>query len=479
MSDEVNINRTLSFSREDMRRIGYRVIDLLVDQLADLGEKPASSTAKRADMEYIISESVPEEGSDFEVVLDTVVKDIMGNNMFENHPRFFGFIPGPGNFVGTMADALASGFNIITCTWFESSGAAAVELAAIRWLAELLRLPAGAGGMFVSGGSEANLTGLAVARRVKLGNDIGKGAIYFSDQTHSSVEKGLMVLGFGRDRIKKIATDDLFQIKIDALKDAIAEDRKEGKLPFLVIANAGTTNTGAVDPLVELSELCKEEGLWLHADGAFGASAVITEKGASILSGIERVDSLSIDPHKWLFQPFGIGCVLVRDANLLRETFQIRPEYMQDAEVLHGEVNFYELGIHMSRNFKALKLWMSLKLFGLDAFREAISWGFTLAEHAEEVLKKSGRWQVAAPASLAIVAFRFVQKDLSEEEVDEVNNKIVDMMVDDRFAMVSSTKLRGRVFLRMCTINPRTTFEDIEETIARLERFGVEIVEEK
>ncbi len=471
-------NRTLSFTADEMRKFGYKVVDVIVEHFDTIREKPVARRANRDVIEELFKEPVPEEGEEFEDVVDTVVKDVMGNNTCQDHPRFFAFVPGPGNFISAIVDALIGGFNIITCTWFESSGAAGVELAAVRWLSEMVGLPDEAGGLFVSGGSEANLTALAVARHEMLKDDTKDAIIYFSEQTHSSIEKGLRVLGFYQNHIRKLPPDDEFRIDIDVLRKTVAEDRRMGRKPFLVVASAGTTNTGTVDPLVELSEFCKSEGLWLHVDGAYGAAAVITKKGRRILDGIGLVDSLSIDPHKWFFQPYGIGCVLVRDMKLLRKTFQILPEYMQDAHGVDEEVNFYEYGIQMTRDFKALKFWMSLKVFGLKSFREAISWGMGLAERAEEVLSKSKRWEVITPAQLGIITFRYVTKGFTEEKLDVINEKIVDAMTEDKFALISSTIIRGQIVLRMCTINPRTTFEDIEETIAMLEGFGVELEKE-
>src|SRR5207245_1641403 len=236
--------------------------------------------------------------------------------------------------------------------------------------------------------------------------------------------------------------------------------------------NAGTTNTGAVDPLAELADFCRQEGLWFHVDGAYGGSAMLCDKGRSLLKGIEQADSLALDPHKWLFQPFEIGCVLVRDMRWLRETFSVLPEYLKDAAGIEEEVNFRDYGIQLSRNFRALKLWMSLKIFGLEAFRHAVARGFALAELAEEVLCESSCWEVVSPAQLGIVSFRYVTADRSLTEEDAINSQIVNAMIEDGFAYVLSTVLKGRTVLRLCTINPRTSEADIRETLQRLKGFG-------
>jgi aromatic-L-amino-acid decarboxylase len=239
-----------------------------------------------------------------------------------------------------------------------------------------------------------------------------------------------------------------------------------------VIANAGATNTGAVDPLVEVGQLCKQEGLWLHVDGAYGAPAVLCEKGRSLLRGLELADSLALDPHKWLFQPYEIGCVLVRDVRSLHKAFTVRPDYLKDLESKEAEVNFCDYGIQLSRSFRALKLWMSLKVFGLAAFREAVARGFFLAEFAESLLQPSSHWEVVTPASMGIITFRFVPDGVPEQDTDLINQQIVDETLKEGFATVSSTRLRGRRVLRLCTINPRTTEDDIRQTLQRLEHFG-------
>jgi aromatic-L-amino-acid decarboxylase len=232
-----------------------------------------------------------------------------------------------------------------------------------------------------------------------------------------------------------------------------------------VVANAGTTNTGAVDPLGELADLCAAEDMWLHADGAYGAASVLCERGRQKLAGLERVDSLSLDPHKWLFQPFECGCVLARDAGQLKSAFQLMPEYMRDVHRNTAETNQADYGIQLSRGFRALKVWLSMNTFGLAAFRAAITRGFELAEFAEGELRRRGNWEILSPAEMAIVAFRFGQDDA-------VQTRLVEAMLRDGFAFLTSTTLKGVTALRLCTINPRTSEDDIVQTIDRLEKFA-------
>jgi glutamate/tyrosine decarboxylase-like PLP-dependent enzyme len=296
--------------------------------------------------------------------------------------------------------------------------------------------------------------------------------IYFSDQTHSSVERALRVLGFSHKQMRKLPSDDLFRLNLQDLEDAVRKDRALGKRPFCVVANAGTTNTGAVDPLPALAEYCTHEKLWLHADGAYGAAAIMCERGKGILNGLGLVHSLSLDPHKWLFQPYEIGCVLVRDAKHLKETFHILPEYLRDIEQSGEEINFCDYGIQLTRSFRALKLWMALRIFGAEEFASAVAKGFYLAEYTQGILESFKEFEIVTPAHMAIVTFRYVVPELSEQQIDNINEKIVDSIIQHGFAMISSTTLKGRKVLRMCTINPRTTEEDIKKTIRLIKRYG-------
>jgi aromatic-L-amino-acid decarboxylase len=464
MSDE-HSNRRLQLSREQMQALGYRIVDILVEHFENLPASRVTGKGSRPELERRLREPLPEQPADAEDVLRQLEQDVFSHMLHVDHPRFFAFVPSPSNFVGAVAEALAAGFNPFVGTWLGGSGPSMVELVTVDWLRELCRLPPEAGGLFVSGGSMANLTALAVARRVKLQDEPAGAVIYFSDQTHSSVEKGLRVLGFRPEQIRKLPADGEFRLPLSGVEQQIASDRAAGRKPFCVIANAGTTSTGAVDPLPQLRELCNREGLWLHADGAYGAAAVLCEKGRAALRGLEQVDSLSMDPHKWLFQPFEIGCLLVRSAGWLRDTFQTRPEYLKDAVPAEDEVNLSDYGVQLTRSFRALKLWMSFKIFGLQAFREAVAKGVDLAEFAEAGLRESGRWEIVTPAQLAVVTFRHATA------TGEAHTRLVERLVEDGSAMVSTTVLRGRTVLRLCTINPRTTESDIRDTIERIEQF--------
>lgn len=463
----------LQLDRDEMRQLGYLVVDQLVEHFNSLADQPVMGVAPRAELEASLREPLPEAPTPFTELLAQLQRDVWPNIGQTQHPRFFAFIPSPSNFVSVLADALAAGYNAFAGNWFEGAGPAQIELVTIDWLRALCKLPETTGGLFVSGGSMANLTALATARRARLNDDTRRAIVYFSDQTHASLLKALGVLGFARAQVRKLPADRAFRLPIARLRQAIATDRAANLRPFCVIANAGTTSTGAVDPLNELADLCAQEGLWLHVDGAYGAAAMMCERGQELLAGIERADSLALDPHKWLFQPFEIGCVLVRDARLLKQTFHSTAEYLQDTERgADEEINYYDYGFQLTRSFRALKLWLSLKTFGAAAFRQAIARGFALAELAEELLRRQPDWEIIAPATMAIVAFRYAPPGATDEQLNELNQQLVHAQMADGFALATSTVLRGQTVLRLCTINPRTTEADIRTTIAWLADLG-------
>ncbi len=451
----------LDWTPEELRRHGYAAVDELVEFWAAMRESPVRRVAPVEELEERFGAPPPELGRPFDEVLLETSRVLLPSTMRVNHPRFFGFVPGPSNPSGAVAELLASGFNVFAGTWMAGGAATVVERGLIRWLADQIGMPAGAGGVMVSGGSLANLTALIVAREMHRNGKHPDAAVYFSDQTHSASERALRVLGFEARQLRRLPTVGDGAVDIEALRAMLAKD----DAPFCVVANAGTTSTGAVDSLPELAELCRERGIWLHADAAYGGGAVLCERGKSALRGLERCDSLALDPHKWLFQPFDLGCVLVREEKLLTDVFRIIPAYMNDVYRLNAEINFCDRGLELTRPFRALKLWMSLQHFGVAAFRKAVERGFELAEIAEARLRENTSWEIVTPAQLGIVTFR-------HKGDDALQKRLVDAMLADGYAMLTSTHFRGRAALRLCPINPRTADEEIRETITRLEKFA-------
>ena len=460
----------LQLNALEMKDYGYQVIDAIVEHFIDETKKQPVVFGTREEMDSLFKTEAPEEPMNYKDVMDFVVDKVLPNSSIVSHPKSYSFVPGPSNYVSVMADTLATGFNIFSGGWAASPAAAELEIVTLNWLLKLFKFPSkNGGGLFTSGGSMANLTALVTARRQKCGDDFSKAVIYMSDQAHSSNIKAIRVLGFKKEQVRIIPTDLEFKMAINKLKNAIAKDRLAGLQPFCIIASAGTTNTGTVDPLNDIARICKSEKLWFHIDGAYGGAAILSKAGILALKGIEKADSLTIDPHKWLYQPYEMGCLLVRKHKWLSQTFTEKPEYLRDIEGNTSEINFYDHGIQLTRRFRALKFYMSMKTFGLNAFRKAVTYNIELAEETETILRASTNWEVISPASLAIINFRYnpIDKQYTEKELDALNQKISEGIIASKEALLVTTVLQNQVVLRMCLINPRTTINDIKETLQK------------
>ncbi len=466
-------------SLEEMKSYGYKIVDLIAEHWDTLNDKKPVSSATRKEMDNLFLQEAPDKGMQANEVLDFVMNNVIPNSTVISHPKSYSFVPGPSNFISTMADTLATGFNIFSGGWVASPAAAELEIVTMNWLLKMFNFPIEkGGGIFTSGGSMANLTALVTARRIKCGDDFSKAIIYLSDQAHSSNIKAIRVLGFKKEQIRILPTDIEFRISINKLKNAIAKDRLEGLQPFCFISSAGTTNTGTVDPLHDIADICEEENLWFHIDGAYGGAAILSEKGARALRGIDRADSLTVDPHKWFFQPYEIGCLLVKDASWLSNTFSEKPEYLRDIEGNDSEINFYDYGIQLTRRFRALKFYMSIKTYGLDTFKEAVTYNIQLADNVEKILRKSRNWEIVSPATLAVINFRYnpIGLSLSEKEIDTLNQEISRKMMESKEALLVTTILNKQVVLRMCLINPKTTINHVKETLFLCNKFAEEIL---
>ncbi|MCT4698657.1 pyridoxal phosphate-dependent decarboxylase family protein [Tenacibaculum haliotis] len=466
-------------SLEEMKSYGYKIVDLIAEHWDTLKDKNPVTSATRKEMDNLFLQEAPDKGMKANDVLDFVMDNVIPNSTVISHPKAYSFVPGPSNFISTMADSLATGFNVFSGGWMVSPAAAELEIVTMNWLLKMFNFPVEkGGGIFTSGGSMANLTALVTARRIKCGDDFSKAVIYLSDQAHSSNIKAIRVLGFKKEQIRILPTDIEFRISINKLKNAIAKDRLEGLQPFCFLASAGTTNTGTVDPLDEIADICEEENLWFHIDGAYGGAAILSKKGAKALRGIERADSLTVDPHKWFYQPYEIGCLLVKDSSWLSGTFSEKPEYLRDIEGNESEINFYDYGIQLTRRFRALKFYMSIKTYGLDTFKKAVSYNIKLADDVEKILRKSRNWEIISPATLAVINFRYnpIGLNLSEKEIDVLNQEISKKVMDSKEAFLVTTILNKQVVLRMCLINPKTTIDDVNETLALCHKFGQEIL---
>jgi aromatic-L-amino-acid/L-tryptophan decarboxylase len=455
-----------------MRMLGYRAVDEIVRHLTTLRDRPVGGPSDRRALERLFTAPPPENPSPAPEVLGEVVDQVLTAIVHTDHPRFMAYVPGPSNYVGAIADFLAAGFNVFAGHWLVGAGPAIVERVTVDWLRGLCGLPDGGGGLFVSGGTAANLAAVHAARTDRLGGPDPRGVIYVTAQTHASIRKGLRFLGLADRQVCAVPVDGRYRMDPDGLRASIRRDGDSGLRPFCVVATAGTTSTGASDPLPDVADVCREGGLWLHVDAAYGAAAVLAGKARQAMDGLSRADSIALDPHKWWFQPYEAGCVLVREAGTLARAYTLHAEYLRETRLSDGPLNYYDFGPQLTRSFRALKVWMSLRTFGLNAFRSAVEHGLALAEHAQATLNARKQWEIVTPAQLGIVTFRPHAPGLDPGQVDSLTRAIAARSLEDGYALVLTTELATRPVLRMCTIHPETTRDDVTAVIDRLEQLG-------
>jgi L-2,4-diaminobutyrate decarboxylase len=383
-----------------------------------------------------------------------------------NHPRHFAGIPSVPSPVSWLGDMLISTFNTFNGTWRSSPAASTIEVAIIAWLASRVGMPPSAGGLFVSGGSIANLTGMMVGRDRKLDPmDRSRGVVYVSTQVHSSVSKGLRILGFLDSQIHTIEVDAKFCMDVSVLSERITVDRAAGLVPFMIVATIGTTNTGSIDPLDAIADLAQAEGLWMHVDGAYGASVVLSKSHRHLINGLSRADSLSWDCHKWLFQTFACSLVIVQNKQGLPLSFANDPSnagYLLDS-FTEDQPNFFDLGVELTRPARAMKLWFTLQVLGIDTVGDMIDHGFTLSEALAAELSTLPDWEITSGPTMAIVTFRCVPQGKSTAELNQLNRQISQQCWKDEVACALTTQLSGRTVIRVVSINPALTTEGIRK----------------
>ena len=464
----------LQMSREQMLDLGQKALELVVGRIESLPGENAWEGEFRQVLEDQLLEDPPEDGKPAAEVIERAAREVLPFTLRNDHPRSFGFIPSSPTWPGVVADFMTAGYQINQCTWLVASGPSQLELVVIEWFRRWLGYPEGAGGLFTSGGSAASVDAFVAAREAA--GHPERATVYMSDQSHSALSRAAFIVGIRRDCIRMIPSDPDFRMDMEALASAVAVDRDAGLSPIAVAANAGTTGTGAIDRLDELADFCAAEGLWLHVDAAYGGFAVVTERGKRLLRGIERADSIGLDAHKWFFQPYEAGCLLVKDESTLADAFAVRPDILQDTVWGANHPNFSNLGLQLSRSVRALKVWMSVQTFGMAAFRRAVETGMQLAETAEEYIRESPVLEATSTPTLGIVCFRVNPSDdeLDEAVLDKVNRTVLARMFWDNPAFMSSMLLHGTFTLRMCIINHTTTWDDVRETLEAVERFGRE-----
>ncbi len=463
----------LRMTPEAMRRLAGKATEALIDRIDGLTDARPWDGDFREVLEGQLGTPPPESGRSAEEVLEQALRGVLPCAARLDHPRFFGFVPSAPTWPGVVADYLASGFNINSCTWLVSSGTSQLELVVVDWMRGWIGYPETAGGLFTSGGSAASVEALVAAREAAGHPD--RPAIYMSDQSHSALKRAALVAGVRREHIRLVPSGEDFRIDMTELRRCMADDRANGLHPIAICANAGSAGTGAIDPLVPMSDFCASEGVWLHLDAAYGGFALVTPEGKELLDGIERADSVGMDAHKWFFQPYEAGALIVKDVRHLENAFAIGHDVLQDTVWGANHPNFADRGLQLSRAARVLKIWMSVQTFGMAEFRSAVQKGLDLARRAEAYVEASPVLELMTPASLGIVCFRVNPGDgRDEHSLEEINRNMLARVFWDDLAFFSSTSLKGVFSLRMCIVNHTTTWEDVRMTLDLVVRLGQE-----
>ena len=462
----------LQMSPQAMQRLAAKVTEVLIERTSDLDTSNAWDGEFREVLEQQFGGSPPEGARSPDEVLEQVVQHVLPNAARLDHPRFFGFIPSSPTWPGILADFLAAGFNINSCTWLVSSGTSQLELTVVEWIRTWIGYPESAGGLLTSGGSAASVEALVTAREAAQHPD--RPTVYMSDQSHSALKRAALIAGVRRENIRIVPSDAEFRMDSDKLRDQVARDRAAGLHPLAVCANAGSSSTGSIDQLETLRAFCNEEQMWLHVDASYGGFASVTSEGKELLAGIEQADSIGLDAHKWLFQPYEVGALMVKNADNLVRAFAIGNDVLQDTVWGSNHPNFADRGIQLSRTARALKIWMSVQTFGMAKFRAAVQNGLDLARRAADYIESSPVLELVTPVSLGIVCFRVVPErgNYDEAKLEELNRNVLTRVFWDELAFFSSTTLKGVFSLRLCIINHTTNWDDVQRTLDRVVELG-------
>lgn len=483
------MSASLDITDEAMRELSEQSVALVLDYFARVSEFAVFPETTAAQIAEALPVDLPLEGEPLERLIEDC-RRVIDASRHNGHPRFFGYVASPSTPVGAFADLIASALNSNLTSWRSAPAPTSVEQTVVRWLGSLIGYGERAHGLLTSGGSMANLNALFIAHRVKAGDEASRrglwnaGApmtLYASNQIHLSIPKAADVLGLGRDALRLVETDERFRLDVRALRERIEADRRAGLRPFCVVASAGTVNTGAVDPLPEIAEVARGQSLWMHVDGAYGALAAMDEHKRALFDGIERADSVSLDPHKWLYAPLDCGCLLFHDEGLVRSVFSSsEADYIKVHEEQRDEAfAFWDYGIELSRRFRALKIWLMLRYYGARRVAAAIQKDIALAADLSRLINEAGDFELLAPVELSICCFRYVPLRLrarldrgddveqaeANQELDELNARIMHRVQRGGRAYLSNATVMGRYSLRACITNFRTTRADLSQTL--------------
>jgi len=466
-------------------------------QVAELPLFPQTSAGKTIEQ---VGAELPLEAESLEKLLADC-RSILAGSRHNGHPRFFGYVASPSTPVGALADLIASALNSNVTSWRSGPAATEIERTVVRWLGSLIGYSDDAHGLLTSGGSMANTTALLIAQRNKAARDVSQTGlwnqaapmtIYASEQVHMSIPKAADILGFGREQVRIVDCDDRLRMNVRSLRARLEADRLTGFTPFCVVASAGTVNTGAVDPLREIGDVAREFELWFHVDGAYGAPGNLDPRKRRLFAGLERADSVSLDPHKWLYVPLDAGCLLFRDPVAVRAAFTTgEADYIKVHEEDAGEAfAFWDYGMELSRRFRALKIWMTLRYYGTRRIAAAISDDNSMADYLAESVEQADDFELLAPVELSICCFRYLPPNLVaklkaspanekqvESELDELNTRIMLTVQRGGQAYVSNVTIRGKFALRACITNFRTTRADIDYTLEIIRQTAKQVEE--
>jgi aromatic-L-amino-acid decarboxylase len=470
------IDESLDITGDAARELSAQSVALVLDYFARVAELPVFPDTDAAAVASRLRTSLPVEGEPVEKLMEDC-RAVISASRHNGHPRFFGYVASPSTPAGAFADLIASALNANVTSWRSAPAGVEVERTVVRWLGSLIGYDEDARGLLTSGGSMANLNALYMAHRVKSDGETSRRGlwsagrpmtVYSSDQVHMSVVKAADVLGLGREQVRLVPTDERLRLDVRRLRERIAGDINEGLRPFCVVANAGTVNTGAVDPLNDIADVCAEHNLWLHVDGAYGALAAMDETKRALFDGIHRADSVSLDPHKWLYAPVDAGCLLFRDERAVRRAFQSPDaDYIKVHEQTTDEAfAFWDYGVELSRRFRALKIWLMLRYYGTRRVAAAITKDNRLAAELGALVNEADDFELLAPVELSICCFRYVTPGArSDEELNELNARVMHKVQRGGSAYLSNAVIGGRYSLRACITNFRTTSRDIRATL--------------
>ena len=482
-----DIAAEMDMSPETIRELGYRITDLIVHEFEDLSRRPIYPPPKSfCEMESHFGGPPPCVGTDPHVLLDVVRDQLLPASTNYNHPRLTGYISSTTLPLSGLIEALVSTVRVFPYTWSMTPVSSHVEATVGRWLGQMVGFSDDAAGYITTGDSWANLMGIAIARvrrcgwYIKMEGLAGHPTLvaYCSEQAHSCIEQSMRLLGIGSAQLRRIPVDEAFRIRIDELERAVAADLAAGRRPFCLIGTAGTTNTGAVDPLEALADVAACHEMWFHIDGAYGAFAALDEETRPILSGFSRADSLVLDPHKWLNIPYEAGCFLTRSWRDMADTFALVPEYLVAGNTESREHNHWQHGFELTRGDRALKIWIALRQYGVDTFSEMVSGHIALARRVGEWVEAAPDFEVASAPALSVCGFRYVPTDVDPDDpgraeyLDSLNEALEEAIIADGRALVTGTRLAGKKVLRVCIVNHRITWGGLRETLELLRELG-------